>query len=83
MKFLDGSPHLWGSKTPKVTGLGRKSFEQVAKALNIESEQFLKELESMGIKAVKTEKFKPTLEKQGLDVREVVDSFLQESEKEK
>ena len=65
-----------GDKTPKITGLGRKSFAEVAKALNMESEQFLIELEGMGIQAKKTEKFKPTLEKQGFNVREVVDHFL-------
>ena len=68
-----------GEKRPKVTGLGRKSFEQVAKALEIESEEFLKELLSMGIKAERTDKFKPTLEKQGFNVREVVDRFLQKN----
>ena len=71
-----------GDKTPKVTGLGRKSFEQVAKALNMDSEAFLKELKSMGIQAQKTQKFKPTLEEQGFNVREVVDSFLDRSENE-
>lgn len=37
----------------------------------------------MGIQAEETEKFKPTLEKQGFNAREVVDIFLQKSEKEK
>jgi hypothetical protein len=42
----------------------------------MDSDQFLKELEDMGIKAKRKDKFKPTLEKQGFNVREVVDSFL-------
>jgi hypothetical protein len=70
-------------KTPKnqVTGLGRKSFEQVAQALNIQSEVFLKELEQIGIKAEKEDKFRATLEKQGFNVKEVVDIFLQKTKK--
>ena len=34
----------------------------------MKSELFLKELQSMGIKAERTDKFKPTLEKQGFNV---------------
>jgi len=69
-----------GVKTPKITGLGRKSISDVAKALNMDSDQFLKELQSMGIEAKSTDKFKATLEKQGFNVREVVDDFLDKSE---
>lgn len=73
-----------GNNIPKnrITGLGRKSFEQVAQALNMKSEVFLKELEKMGIKAQKDDKFRATLEKQGFNVKEVVDTFLQKSNKE-
>lgn len=69
-----------GDKTPRISGLGRKSFEEVAKALNMDSEQFLEELKGMGIEAKGTEKFKPTLEKQGFNVRETVDKFLHKSD---
>jgi hypothetical protein len=73
-----------GHNIPKnsISGLGRKSFEQVAKALNMQSEVFLKELEKMGIKAQKEDKFRATLEKQGFNVKEVVDIFLQQTKKE-
>lgn len=39
-------------------------FVRVA-CYKIDREQFLKELENMGIQAQETETFKPTLEKQG------------------
>lgn len=71
-----------GNKTPKVTGLGRKSFDEVAKVLNIQSDVFLKELEEMGIKAQKEDKFRATIEKQGFNTKEVVDTFLHAAEKE-
>jgi hypothetical protein len=35
----------------------------------------------MGIKAKGTDKFKPTLEKQGYNVREVVEEFLEKEER--
>ena len=66
----------------QITGLGRKSFEQIAKELNMECEVFLKELESMGIQAEKKDKFKATIEKQGFNVRDVVDGFSKKSQKE-
>ena len=69
-----------GSKTPKVTGLGRKSVEQVAKALDMEIEAFIEVLKKMGIEAKGTDKFKPTLEKQGYNVREVVEELLEKEE---
>ena len=69
-----------GSKTHNPTGLGRKSVEQVAKALGMESDQFIQALEKMGIEAKRTDKFKPTLEKQGYNVREVVEKFLDKAE---
>ena len=71
-----------GNKKPRITGLGRKSFAEVAKVLNIQSDVFLKELEEMGIKAQKEDKFRATLEKQGFNTREVVDTFLDVYEKE-
>jgi len=63
----------------QITGLGRKSFEQIAKELKMDSEHFLKELESMGIKAEKKDKFKSTVENQGFNAREVVDGFSNRS----
>ena len=65
-----------GEKRPKISGLGRKSIDEVAKALGMDSEQFLKELKKMGIEAKRTDKFKPTLENQGYNVREIVNHFL-------
>jgi hypothetical protein len=67
----------------QITGLGRKSFEQIAKELNMDSELLLQELESMGIKAEKKDKFKSTVEKQGFNARELVDGFSNGSLKEK
>jgi hypothetical protein len=67
----------------EISGLGRKTFAQVAKEININTEQFLKKLEDMGIKADKKDKFKSTIEKQGFDAREVINSFLQSTQKEK
>ena len=69
-----------GEKRPKISGLGRKSIDQVAKALGMESDQFIQALEKMGIEAKRTDKFKPTLEKQGYNVREVVEKFLDKAE---
>ena len=72
-----------GETTSKnqISGLGRKTFAQVAQEINIDLVQFLKKLESMGIKAEKDDKFKSTIEKQGFDVREVVNTFLNTTEK--
>ncbi len=67
----------------KITGLGRKTFTQIAKEIDINLEQFLKALENMGIKANKKDKFKSTVEKQGLDAREVINRFLKNKNKEK
>ncbi len=67
----------------KISGLGRKTFAQIAKEIDINLEQFLKELENMGIKADKDDKFKSTVEKQGFNAREVVNVFLQSKPKEK
>jgi hypothetical protein len=61
----------------KISGLGRKTFAQIAKEIDINLEQFLKELENMGIKADKDDKFKSTVEKQGFNAREVVNVFFQ------
>jgi hypothetical protein len=59
----------------QITGLGRKSFEEIAKELNMDSELLLQELENMGIKADKKDKFKSTVEKQGFNARELVDGL--------
>jgi len=67
----------------QISGLGRKTFVQIAKEIDINLEQFLKELESMGIKADKKDKFKSTVEKQGFDAREIINTFLQNKAKEK
>ena len=72
-----------GASTSKnqISGLGRKTFTQVAQEINIDVEYFLTKLEAMGIKAEKDDKFKSTIEKQGFDVREVVNTFLKSKEK--
>lgn len=67
----------------KISGLGRKTFAQIAKEIDINLEQFLKELENMGIKADEDDKFKSTVEKQGFNAREVLNTFLQNDQKEK
>ena len=67
----------------EISGLGRKTFSQVSKELNINLEAFLKELEDMGIKAVKDDKFKSTVEKQGFDAREIINEFSETKSKEK
>ena len=67
----------------KITGLGRKTFAQIAKEMPINLEQFLKELENMGIQATKDDKFKSTVEKQGFNAREVINAFSQSNQKEK
>jgi len=59
----------------EISGLGRKTFTQVAKELEINIEVFLKELENIGIKANKNDKFKSTVEKQGFDARETIHDF--------
>ena len=71
-----------GQKTHIPTGLGRKSVAEVARALEMDSDRFIEALEEMGIEAKGSDKFKPTLEKQGYNVREVVEKFigLKESE---
>ncbi len=61
--------------TNKITGLGRKNFQQISKELNIPLDIFLKKLEKKGIKATKNDKFKSTIEKQGFSSREVIDDF--------
>ena len=74
-----------GKSTTKnqISGLGRKTFTQVAQEIDIDLEQFLTKLEAMGIKAKKDDKFKSTIEKQGFDVREVLNTFLKNHQKEK
>lgn len=67
----------------KISGLGRKTFAQIAKEIDINLEQFLKELEKMGVKADKKDKFKSTVEKQGFSAREVLNTFLKNDPKEK
>ncbi len=67
----------------QISGLGRKTFAQVAKEINIDTEQFLKKLADMGIKADKKDKFKSTVEKQEFDAREVLNIFLKNNQKEK
>ena len=67
----------------QISGLGRKTFAQIAKEMHINLEQFLKELENMGIKADKDDKFKSTVEKQGFNAREVLNTFLKNDPKEK
>ena len=64
------------AKSNKISGLGRKNFEQVAKELNIDTDKFLEQLDTLGIKAHKEDKFKSTLEKQGFEAREVINKFL-------
>lgn len=65
-----------GQKTHIPTGLGRKSVAEVARALNMDSDQFIEALKEMGIEAKGSDKFKPTLEQQGYNVREVVEKFI-------
>ncbi len=67
----------------QISGLGRKTFEALAKEIDINLEDFLKELENMDIKADKKDKFKSTVEKQGFDAREVLNAFLKNNQKEK
>lgn len=70
------------SKKP-ISGLGRKTFVEIAKEIDITPERFLKELANMGIKANKDDKFKSTVEKQGFSAREVINAFSQNNQKEK
>jgi len=65
----------------QISGLGRKTFVQIAKEMDINLEQFIKELEKMGIKADKNDKFKSTVEKQGFNAREVINTFFQNNQK--
>ncbi|MEA3490981.1 MAG: DUF4405 domain-containing protein [Campylobacterota bacterium] len=70
-------------KRSQISGLGRKEFGQIAKELNIDIDQFLQQLDAMGIKAKKEDKFRSTVEKQGFNAREVITSFLEKEKKEK
>jgi len=71
------------AKDNQISGLGRKEFGQIAKELNIDVDQFLKQLDMMGIKAQKKDKFRSAVEKQGFDAREVIGIFLEKGQKEK
>jgi hypothetical protein len=71
------------AKDNEISGLGRKEFGQIAKELNIDADQFLQQLDAMGIKAQKEDKFRSTVEKQGFDAREVIGTFLEKEQKEK
>lgn len=51
-----------GQKIIPLTGLGKKTIEELAFTLGLKSEEFIKKLESLGIKAEPEEKFKDIAE---------------------
>lgn len=58
-----------------LTGLGKKSIEEVAITLNMSDKEFIDKLNNIGIKANKDEKFKEVCEKYDLSPKDVLEKL--------
>lgn len=61
-----------GSSTIELTGLGRKTVQEVANTLKISTEQFISQLKSLGIEAKADEKFRSVTAKYDLSPMDVM-----------
>lgn len=68
------------NKTLPLTGLGKKTVEELAFDLNISTQEFILKLKNLGIDAKKDDKFKDIAEKNGSSVIEILKKMGYEKE---
>lgn len=61
-----------GEKSIELTGLGRKTIEEVASTLRVSTQEFISQLKALGIEAKEDEKFKSVAEKYDLSPMDVM-----------
>ncbi|MGA1931872.1 DUF4405 domain-containing protein [Arcobacter sp. YIC-464] len=64
-----------GQKIIPLTGLGKKNIEEVASTLGISTQEFIKQLETLGVKANANDKFKTVAEEQNLSVMNILEQL--------
>jgi len=64
-----------GEKVIQLTGLGKKTIEQVAQTLQLSTDELINKLKALGIEANKEDKFRKTAEKYDMSPMDIIEKL--------